>query len=176
MRRPDYDRRVAVTGLGVISPVGNDKATAWANLVNGVSGLDFITHFDTSRYEAKFGGEVADFDAAIWMDAKAARRSESSMHFGVAAAKQALADSGFELDDENRTEVGRRVRFGGRRAAALPRPVRDAPGTRATGRVADLHRQRADGQHLGDDRHRDGGHRPQHVRRVGVRDRHAQRR
>ena len=106
MRRPDYDRRVVVTGLGVISPVGNDKDTAWSNLVNGVSGLKPITYFDTSPYEAKVAGEVQDFDAKEWMDPKAARRSESSMHFGVAAAKQALADSGFELTDENRTDVG----------------------------------------------------------------------
>src|SRR5262245_294106 len=106
MRRPDYDRRVVVTGLGVISPVGNDKATAWANLVDGHSGLEQITHFDTEPYEAKLAGEVRDFDAKAWMDPKAVRRSESSMHFGVAAAKQALADSGFELSDENRTEVG----------------------------------------------------------------------
>jgi 3-oxoacyl-[acyl-carrier-protein] synthase II len=106
MRRPDYDRRVVVTGLGVISPVGNDKATVWSNLVNGVSGLGPITKFDTTPYEAKLAGEVRDFTASDWMDAKAARRSESSLHFGVAAAKQALADSGFELTDENRTEVG----------------------------------------------------------------------
>ena len=106
MRRPDYDRRVVVTGLGVISPVGNDKATAWSNLTEGVSGLGPITYFDTEPYEAKVAGEVRDFDAKEWMDPKAARRSESSMHFGVAAAKQALADSGFELTDENRTEVG----------------------------------------------------------------------
>jgi 3-oxoacyl-[acyl-carrier-protein] synthase II len=106
MRRPDYDRRVVVTGLGVISPVGNDKATAWTNLVNSRSGLDQITYFDTDPYEAKVAGEVRDFDAKAWMDPKAARRSESSMHFGVAAAKQALSDSGFELTDENRTEVG----------------------------------------------------------------------
>lgn len=106
MRRPDYDRRVVVTGLGVISPVGNDPDTAWSNLVNGVSGLGQITHFDTTPYEAKAAGEVSDFDAKAWMDPKAVRRSESSLHFGVAAAKQALADSGFELTDENRTEVG----------------------------------------------------------------------
>ena len=106
MRKPDYDRRVVVTGLGVISPVGNDVATVWSNLVNGVSGLGPITKFDTTPYEAKLAGEVRGFSAPEWMDAKAARRSESSMHFGVAAAKQALADSGFELTDENRTEVG----------------------------------------------------------------------
>ncbi|MEX1172579.1 MAG: beta-ketoacyl-ACP synthase II [Chloroflexota bacterium] len=106
MRRPDYERRVVVTGLGVISPVGNDTATAWDNLVNGVSGLDTITRFDPTPYEAQAAGEIRDFRAADWMDPKAARRSESSLHFGVAAAKQALADSGFELSDENRTEVG----------------------------------------------------------------------
>ena len=106
MRKPDYDRRVVVTGLGVISSVGNDTTTAWSNLVSGVSGLGPITLFDTGPYEAKLGGEVHDFDATQWMDAKAARRSESSLHFGVAAAKQALADSGFEITDENRTEVG----------------------------------------------------------------------
>jgi len=106
LRKADYDRRVVVTGLGVISSVGNDIATAWGNLVNGVSGLGPITRFDTSAYEAKLGGEVHDFTASDWMDPKAARRSEASLHYGVAAAKQALTDSGFELTDENRTEVG----------------------------------------------------------------------
>ena len=80
MRRPDYDRRVVVTGLGVISPVGNDKDTAWSNLVNGVSGLGPITYFDTEPYEAKVAGEVHDFDAKVWMDPKAARRSELIAH------------------------------------------------------------------------------------------------
>jgi len=106
VRKPDYDRRVVVTGLGVVSPVGNDKQTAWDNLIRGVSGLGEITRFDVSRYEQKAGGEVKDFDPKAWMDPKAARRGESAMHFGVAAAKQALADSGFEVTDENRTEVG----------------------------------------------------------------------
>ena len=71
-----------------------------------MSGLGEITRFDVSRYEQKAAGEVKDFDPKQWMDAKAARRGESSMHFGVAAAKQAIADSGFEISDENRTEVG----------------------------------------------------------------------
>jgi 3-oxoacyl-[acyl-carrier-protein] synthase II len=106
VRRPDYNRRVVVTGLGVISPVGNDVSTAWSNLVNGVSGLGEITRFDVSGYEHKAAGEVRDFEATSWMDAKAVRRSESEMHFGVAAAKQAVADSGFEINDQNRTEVG----------------------------------------------------------------------
>ena len=106
MRKPDYNRRVVVTGVGVVSPVGNDKDTAWSNLIGGQSGLGEITHFDASPYEAKLAGEVKDFNPVDWMDAKAARRGEKSMHFGVAAAKQALQDSGFELTDENRTDVG----------------------------------------------------------------------
>ena len=106
MRKPDYNRRVVVTGLGVISPVGNDVDTAWSNLINGNSGLGEITRFDASGYEHKAAGEVKDFDGGEWMDAKAVRRSTREMHFGVAAAKQALADSGFEINDANRTEVG----------------------------------------------------------------------
>ena len=106
MRTPDYNRRVVVTGLGVISPVGNDTETAWSNLVNGVSGLREITHFDVSGYEHKAGGEVQDFEPTAWMDAKAARRSEASLHFGVAAAKQAIADAGLEITDANREDIG----------------------------------------------------------------------
>jgi 3-oxoacyl-[acyl-carrier-protein] synthase II len=106
VRKPDYERRVVVTGLGVVSPVGNDVPTAWGNLVRGKSGLNEITKFDVARYEAKAAGEVRDFNATDWMDPKAVRRSESAMWFGVAAAKQALADSGFEINDENREDVG----------------------------------------------------------------------
>jgi beta-ketoacyl-acyl-carrier-protein synthase II len=106
VRSPDYSRRVVVTGLGVVSPVGNDKDTAWRNLVDGNSGLGEITRFDASGYEHRFGGEVHDFDAAAWMEPKAVRRSEREMHYGVAAAKQAIADAGYDITDENRTDVG----------------------------------------------------------------------
>ena len=106
MRTPDYTRRVVVTGLGVISPVGNDVQTAWDNLTHGRSGLGTITRFDPSPYDAKAAGEVKDFDPSEWLDAKAVRRTEASLHYGVAAAKQAVADSGFEITDENRTDVG----------------------------------------------------------------------
>jgi beta-ketoacyl-acyl-carrier-protein synthase II len=106
VRPPDHTRRVVVTGLGVISPVGNDRQTAWSNLLEGVSGIGQITKFDVTPYDQKAGGEVRDFVATDWMDAKAARRSEASLHYGVAAAKQALADSGFEITDDNRTDVG----------------------------------------------------------------------
>src|SRR5258705_7363360 len=106
VRSPDYSRRVGITGLGVVSSVGNDKATAWRSLVEGTSGLDTITRFDASGYEHQVAGEVRDFEASEWMEHKAVRRSEREMHFGVAAAKQALADAGFEITDANRTDVG----------------------------------------------------------------------
>jgi beta-ketoacyl-acyl-carrier-protein synthase II len=106
VRSPDHTRRVVVTGLGVISPVGNDKDTAWKNLLDGVSGLGDITRFDATPYDHHIAGEVRDFDPSAWMEHKAVRRSEHEMHFGVAAAKQAIADAGYEINDSNRTDVG----------------------------------------------------------------------
>ena len=106
MRSPDHTRRVVVTGLGVISPVGNDKDTAWKNLLDGVSGLGDITRFDATPYDHHIAGEVRNFDPSAWMEHKAVRRSEHEMHFGVAAAKQAIADAGYEINDSNRTDVG----------------------------------------------------------------------
>jgi len=106
VRSPDHTRRVVVTGLGVVSPVGNDKDTAWRNLLDGVSGLGEITRFDAAPYEHHIAGEVRDFDPSAWMEHKAVRRSEHEMHFGVAAAKQAIADAGYEINDSNRTDVG----------------------------------------------------------------------
>jgi len=106
VRQPDFTRRVVVTGLGVVSPVGNDKDTAWNNLLNGVSGLGEITKFDVTRYAQKAAGEVRGFDPSPWMDAKAIRRSESSTWYGVCAAKQAIADAGLEITDANREDIG----------------------------------------------------------------------
>ncbi len=106
MRQPDYNRRVVVTGLGAVSPVGNDIDTIWNNLVAGRSGLGPITRFDASGYESNVAGEVKDFDAREWMDFKAARRTGLNVQFGVAAAKQALADSGIEVTPDNRDDIG----------------------------------------------------------------------
>ena len=104
-RRPDFSRRVAVTGLGIISPVGQDKDTAWDNLVNGRSGLKKITRWDPTPYEAQIAGEV-EFDGTQWMDFKAIRRTDRNVVLGVAAAKQALADSGLVVDESNRDDIG----------------------------------------------------------------------
>ncbi|MBA2570321.1 MAG: beta-ketoacyl-ACP synthase II, partial [Chloroflexi bacterium] len=105
MRRPDFSRRVAVTGLGVISPIGQDIDTVWSNLVAGNTGLRRITRWDPTPYEAQVAGEV-EFDAGAWMDFKAARRTDRNVVMGVAAAKQALADSGLEVTQENRDDIG----------------------------------------------------------------------
>jgi 3-oxoacyl-[acyl-carrier-protein] synthase II len=106
VRKPDYDRRVVVTGLGVISPVGNGKAAAWDGLVNGRSGIREITRFDVTPYAGKAGGEVVDFEPTDWLDAKTARRAGREVHMGVASAKLAVADAGLEITDSNREEVG----------------------------------------------------------------------
>ena len=106
MRKPDYSRRVAVTGLGVVSPIGNDIDTVWQNLVSGRSGIGEITHFDTTPYEHKAGGEVRDFDVTQYFGFKDARRTETTVHFAVASAKMAIADSGLEINEANRYDVG----------------------------------------------------------------------
>ena len=106
MRRPDYNRRIVVTGLGTVSPIGNDVDTVWRNLVGGCSGIAPITRFDASGYESNAAGEVKGFEARDWMDFKAARRTGLNVQFGVAAAKQALADSGIEVTPANRDDIG----------------------------------------------------------------------
>ena len=106
MRKPDYNRRVVVTGLGVVSPLGNDVDTVWANLTAGKSGIAEITHFDSTPYEHHAGGEVRDFDITRWWNFKDARRTETTVHFAVASAKIALEDSGLEITDENRYDIG----------------------------------------------------------------------
>ena len=96
MRRPDFSRRVAVTGLGIISPIGHDIDTVWDNLVNGRAACKQITRWDPTPYEAQVAGEINDFDGTQWMDFKAIRRTDRNVVMGVASAKQALADSGLE--------------------------------------------------------------------------------
>jgi beta-ketoacyl-acyl-carrier-protein synthase II len=110
MRRPDYNRRVAVTGLGIVSPVGTDIPTAWHNLLTGNTGLKRITRWDPEITSCHAAGEVNDFDPKEWMNFKAVRRTDMNVVFGVAAAKQAHADSGFEISEENANDVG--VLFG----------------------------------------------------------------
>ncbi|MBT9552280.1 MAG: beta-ketoacyl-ACP synthase II [Hydrogenophaga sp.] len=103
-------RRVVVTGLGCISPVGNTVAEAWANLLAGKSGIDLITKFDASGFNCHFGGEVKGFNVESYMTSKEARAMDTFIHFGIAAAVQAVADSGLPtgdaLGDEQATRIG----------------------------------------------------------------------
>ena len=87
-------RRVVVTGLGIISPVGIGIPAAWSNIVAGKSGIGPITHFDASTFPTQIAGEVKDFDVAKWLSPKEARRFDTFIHFGLAAAIDALKDSG----------------------------------------------------------------------------------
>ena len=99
-------RRVVVTGLGVVSPVGIDVPTAWANLVAGKSGIGPITRFDAKDFRVQIAGEVKGFDVESCMPAKEARRMDTFIHYGVAAAIEALRDSGLEVNDANREMIG----------------------------------------------------------------------
>ena len=103
-------RRVVVTGLGCISPVGNTVADAWANLLAGKSGIDRITKFDASNFSCQIAGEVKGFNVEEYMSAKDARAMDTFIHFGIAAAEQAVRDAGLPtgeaLSDDLSTRIG----------------------------------------------------------------------
>jgi 3-oxoacyl-[acyl-carrier-protein] synthase II len=99
-------RRVVVTGLGVVSPVGNDVPTAWAALLDGRSGVGPITRFDASALNCRIAGEVKGFDVTAVMSTKEARHLDTFIHYGVAASAEALKDCGLEITDANRDRIG----------------------------------------------------------------------
>lgn len=99
-------KRVVVTGLGTINPLGNDVETTWANALAGNSGAGPITHFDTSLFKTKFGCEVKDFDPNDLFERKEARKYDRYSHFALQAAKEAMEDSGLDLESENRDRIG----------------------------------------------------------------------
>jgi 3-oxoacyl-[acyl-carrier-protein] synthase II len=91
-------RRVVVTGLGLISPVGGNVADSWAAVLRGESGIGPITRFDVSSFPTRFGGAVRDFSIEDYMSAKEARRMDDFMHYGIAAGMQAMVNSGLDLE------------------------------------------------------------------------------
>jgi 3-oxoacyl-[acyl-carrier-protein] synthase II len=99
-------RRVVITGLGIVSPVGNDVPTAWDNIVNGRSGIDRITRFDTTGFNCEIAGEVRGFDIAEYIPAKEARHMDTFIHYGMAAGIQAWRDAGIEVTEENAERIG----------------------------------------------------------------------
>ena len=103
-------RRVVITGLGVVSPVGNTVSAAWANLVAGKSGITRVTRFDPSRITSQIAGEVKGFDITDYISAKEARRMDTFIHYGMAAGLQAWKDSGIDIAKEDPERAG--INFG----------------------------------------------------------------
>ena len=99
-------RRVVVTGLGLISPVGNTVASAWDNLVAGRTGIATITKFDHSALSVHFAGEVKGFNVEDYISAKEARHMDTFIHYGIAAGTQAIKDSGIEVTEQNSERIG----------------------------------------------------------------------
>ncbi|HVQ23453.1 MAG TPA: beta-ketoacyl-ACP synthase II [Candidatus Saccharimonadia bacterium] len=116
MPSQDLSRRAVVTGLGAVTPIGNDHPTFWRNLVAGVSGAGPITSFDPTGYDVRIAAEVKDFDPTVAMDRKMARRMSRFIHLAMAAGKEAVEDSGLDFSDwspERRDRVAVCVNTGG---------------------------------------------------------------
>jgi 3-oxoacyl-[acyl-carrier-protein] synthase II len=99
-------RRVVVTGLGIISPVGNDVASAWKNVLEGRSGIGPITNFDASGFGTRIAGEVRDFDPAQYVPAKDVKKMDPFIHYGIAAGRQAWDDAGLSAEHSDPTRMG----------------------------------------------------------------------
>ncbi len=102
-------RRVVITGLGCVSPVGNTVADSWANLLAGQSGIDLITQFDASAFACRFAGEVKGFNVSDFIPEKEARHMDRFIHLGIAAATQAVRDAGLPTGDELSPELAERI-------------------------------------------------------------------
>lgn len=99
-------RRVVVTGMGAVSPLGHSVETLWSGLLSGVSGIAPISLFDTTGYPARIAGEVKDWDPTLYMDKKDIRRLDRFVQFAVAAARNALQDGNYEINESNRERIG----------------------------------------------------------------------
>jgi 3-oxoacyl-[acyl-carrier-protein] synthase II len=99
-------KRIVVTGIGVVSPVGVGKTDYWNSLVSGVSGIGRITHFDPTDFDVQIAAEVKNFDVTKWIDRKESRRMDRFVHFGVAAALDAIEDAGLKITSANAERVG----------------------------------------------------------------------
>lgn len=99
-------RRVVITGLGMVSPVGLNVADSWSNILAGKSGIGPITHFDVSEFSVRFGGSVRDFDITEYISPKDAKKMDPFIHYGIAAGIQAVGDSGLEVTEENAERIG----------------------------------------------------------------------
>lgn len=99
-------RRVVITGMGMVSPVGLTVKESWENILAGNSGIAPLTHFDVSDYPTRFGGSVKGFDPELYIPRKDIKKMDAFIHYGIAAGKQALEDSGLEVNDDNAHRFG----------------------------------------------------------------------
>lgn len=99
-------RRVVVTGMGMISPLGNDLASSWDAIVNSRSGLGPITSFDASLFTTRIAGEIRNFDPTLYMSPKDVKKMDAFIHYGIAASLMAMEDSGLEVTEENAERIG----------------------------------------------------------------------
>jgi len=99
-------RRVVVTGMGILSPVGNDLDSSWEGIVNGRSGIGPITHFDASAFPTRIAGEVKNFDPSLWIAPKDIKKMDPFVHYGVAASMMAIKDAGLEIADHDAERIG----------------------------------------------------------------------
>lgn len=99
-------RRTVVTGMGIISPVGNNVAEAWTNIVAGRSGIGMISNFDASQFPVRIAGEIRNFEIGDFLPAKEARKMDPFIHYGIAACQEAMTDAGIKVSDDNAHRIG----------------------------------------------------------------------
>jgi 3-oxoacyl-[acyl-carrier-protein] synthase II len=99
-------RRIVITGLGAVTPVGHTVKEAWQNILEGRSGIGIIDHFDTSAFASRIGGSIRDFDLSPYMTPKEARKTDPFIHYGIAAGMQSIEDAGLEVTDANAERIG----------------------------------------------------------------------
>ena len=99
-------RRVVITGLGAVTPVGLNVKDSWQNILAGKSGIVPLTSFDVSEFSVRFGGSIKDFDITTIISRKDAKKMDTFIHYGIAAGKEAIEDSGLEITEQNAERIG----------------------------------------------------------------------
>ncbi len=99
-------RRVVVTGVGLVAPVGLDTKSGWENILAGRSGIQPITHFDIAPFTTRFGGPIYGFDPELYVSKKDVKKMDKFIHYGIGAGTQAMEDAGLEITDANRYRIG----------------------------------------------------------------------
>lgn len=100
------NRRVVITGIGLITPLGNNVKSSWEAILDGKSGISTIDTFDVEKYSVKIAGLIRDFDADMHINPKDSKKMDPFIHYGIAAADQAILDSGLEVTEENAHRIG----------------------------------------------------------------------